>query len=203
MQEIVRLFGPSRAQGPSPTFDTTHLILAVLTVGEEGSIGRGALAEKLGLGEGAIRTVLKKLRDSGYIDANASGCYLTAKGRQVDRVLGRSLSRLADIGESDLTVGKNQVALAVRGKGKSVGTGIEQRDSAVKAGASGTTTYVVGGGKFTVPGGSKDCEADFPGPVWKDLRRELEPRNGDAIILSGSDDIKKARLGALAAALTL
>jgi uncharacterized protein DUF4443 len=58
-------------------------------------------------------------------------------------------------------------------------------------------------GKFAIPGGSDDCEKDFPSPEWEVLRKELEPRDGDALILCGAVDSRKARLGAISAALTL
>ena len=56
---------------------------------------------------------------------------------------------------------------------------------------------------FTIPGGSEDCEKDFPSGAWVALRTMLRPRHGDAVILCGSDREETARLGALAAALTL
>ena len=102
-----------------------------------------------------------------------------------------------------MTVGRQQVCLAVRGRAKMVATGIQQRDSAIRSGAAGATTYIISGGKFTIPGGSGDCEKDFPNPAWRRIRRELTPRNGDAVIVSGSDDAVKAKIGAVAAALTL
>lgn len=81
--------------------------------------------------------------------------------------------------------------------------GLEQRDSAVRAGAAGATTYVMKGGKFTMPAGSLDCEKEFPSPAWENLRTRLKPRKGDSVILCGSDDETSATLGALSVALTL
>jgi len=84
-----------------------------------------------------------------------------------------------------------------------VRSGIEQRDSAIRVGAQGATTYAIVRGKFAIPGGSPDCEEDFPGAVWSDLRTELSPREGDALILCGAATGTLAKLGALSAALTL
>ncbi len=192
-----------RVLGPAPSFDKAHLLFAFLKIGESGTIGREALASKAGLGEGAVRTVLKRFRESGYVDVNASGCHLTSDGLAIYTALKRLLSEPVTLGSSDLTVGRSQVAFAVRGAGRLVKGGIEQRDSAVKAGASGATTYVIKGSKFTIPGGSSDCERDFPNPAWKRLRSKLSPRDGDAVILCGSDDDMKATFGSLSAALTL
>jgi hypothetical protein len=193
----------ARAQGPSPSFGAPQFVLAFLAIGSSGTVGRAALAKKAGLGEGAVRTVLKRLRAGGYAEADASGCHLTESGTRVYRTLERELKGPILVHGSRLTVGRIQAALSIRGGGRLVMNGIEQRDSAVKAGASGATTYVMKGRAFTIPGGSRDCEADFPSPAWDDLRGQLRPREGDAVVLCGSSDEATATLGALSAALTL
>ncbi len=192
-----------RLQGPSPTFEGAHLLLAFLTIGQSGTIGRQALAARSGLGEGAIRTVLKRLREKGYAGANASGCHLTQAGERVYRELNKRVSQAVTVSGSQLTMGIFQVSLLVRGGGKSVRSGIEQRDSAIKVGAMGATTYVMMAGRFAIPGGSSDCEKDFPSRVWAMLRKKLRPRDGDSVIICGSEKETTARLGALSAALTL
>jgi len=110
---------------------------------------------------------------------------------------------MAAIEGSRLTMGAAQVAVSVRGAGDAVKSGIEQRDSAISVGAAGATTYVVRGSRFTIPGGSDDCEKDFPSRTWTALRKRLKPKDGDAVILCGSNKEETARLGALSAALTL
>lgn len=193
----------TKVRGPSPSFDRVHLLLAFLMVGASGTVGRAALAKRVGLGEGSARTVLKRLRSSGYAEVDASGCHLTATGLSAYANLTRRLPPPLSLDGSRLTVGRSQVALVVRGGGRLVKGGIEQRDSAVRAGASGATTYVMKGDRFTVPGGSSNCERDFPSAAWTQLRSGLEPRDGDAVILCGSGDETTANLGALSAALML
>ncbi len=190
-------------QGPSPSFERAHLVLAFMTIGESGTIGRQALAARSGLTEGPARTIIKKLRDDGYVEANASGCYLTKEGQRVHAALKSKLTQIVPVGGSKLTIGSSQAGLVVRGGGKSVQSGLEQRDSAIGVGAAGATTFVFGHGKFAIPGGSPDCERDYPGRVWHVLRTELGPRNGDAVVLCGARDDTRAKLGALSAALTL
>ncbi len=202
LEGILRL-AEGRPKGPSPSFQTAHLFLAFLTIGTERTIGRQALAERSGLGDGAIRTVLKKLREGGYAEANASGSHLTRSGQKVyDDVMTR-LSSMVHLEGTNLTMGSAQAALGVRNAGKAVRSGIEQRDSAIAVGAKGATTYVIKGGKFTVPGGSSDCEKDFPSSAWAVIRTKLKPESGDAVILCGAGTTKMATLGALAAALIL
>jgi predicted transcriptional regulator len=202
LNSLLRLVGTG-VRGPSPSFGEAHLLLAYLTIGDTGSIGRQALAKNSNLGEGAIRTVLKKLRDEGYADADASGCHLTETGNRLYRSIRKTLSSFVSIACSQLTIGSSQVALVVRGGGAGVRDGIEQRDYAIRVGASGATTYSIRTGRFTIPGGSSNCEKDFPSGEWSVLRKGLGPRNGDAVVLCGAKDETTAKLGALAAAVTL
>lgn len=205
LQSLQQLLGIAErpSQGPSPSFEKTHLVLAFMIIGESGTIGRQALAARSGLREGPARTILKKLREDGYAEANASGCYLTKQGTRVYEGLRARLSSPALVEGSKLTVGEFQVGLDVRGGGKAVQSGLEQRDSAVRLNAAGATTFVIRDGKFAIPGGSPDCEKDFPGRVWYNLREKLKPKNGDAVVLCGAKNETTAKLGALAAALTL
>lgn len=202
LRQILRI-SDAVVSGPSPTFGPSHILLALLTIGDSTYVGREALAEGTGLGKGAVRTVLKKLRNAGYVNAVRSGCFVTPRGRRLLEGVHVGISGFVEVSGSGLTVGGSEVAIALRGLGDEVGTGIEQRDAAIRVGASGVTTYVIQKGRFTVPGGSSDCEKDFPGQSWKKLRSELKPVNGDVVILCGAPGEIAARLGALSAAMTL
>jgi len=190
-------------KGPSPSFTRAHLLLAFLNIGTNEVIGRQALARESGLGEGAARTVLRRLREGGYVDVNASGAFLTKKGRGLFQLLQGKLLPFVELDNSRLTVGREQAALGVRGGSHRLGNGIPQRDSAIMVGASAPTTYEIRGSRFTVPGGSNDCEKDFPSGAWGLLKKRLILRNGDIVIVCGAQDGLKAKLGALSAALTL
>jgi hypothetical protein len=191
------------APGPSPSFTPSHILLVFLTIAGSTYVGRQSLASQSRLGEGATRTILKRLKDKGYVGIVKSGCYLTRSGRLLAKSIRSSVSPFASLPHSELTMGEKQAALVLRDAGTRVRSGIEQRDSAIRIGASGATTYVMSSGRFAITGGSSNCERDFPSRAWSVLRRELKPRNGDAVVLCGADDDVSARLGALAAAITL
>lgn len=205
MQSLGRLLEIAErpSQGPSPSFEKPHLVLAFMTIGDSGLIGRQALAVRSGLKEGPVRTLLRKLREDGFTESNASGCYLTDQGKRVYESLHSRLSPFAPLGSSKLTLGADQVGIVVRGGGRSVQTGLEQRDSVIRLNALGATTFVIKDGRFTVPGGSSDAEKEFPSKVWSVLRERLDPKNGDAVVVCGAKDETTAKLGALSAALTL
>lgn len=189
--------------GPLPSFAPYHLLLVIQAVGQSSAVGRQALAKSTGLGEGAIRTVLTRLKREGYIVVSASGCALTSKGERLYSELKSSISDMMAMRKTPLTVGEHQVAIVVRGAAHRVTNGIEQRDAAIKAGADGATTFVIRSRKFQVPGGSRDCESDYPDDAWRTLRNDLEPSEGDAVIICGSSDGRLSRIGALSAALSL
>ncbi len=199
---LLKIQGP-RAPGPVPTYSRSHVLLALLTIGKAGAIGRQALAKEAGLGEGAVRTVIKRLKEDGYITIQHQGCQLTAKGKDAYTKLRKIIPKTVELSRTSLTVGKEQVALLLRKKSDRVKSGIEQRDASIKAGAAGATTYVIRDSKFQMPGSSADCERDFPGIVWAKLRDELRPENRDVLIVCGSDDRRTSFLGAVSAALTL
>jgi len=69
-----------RAPGPAPTYSSSHILLALLTIGDAGAIGRHTLAIEAGLGEGSVRTVMKWLKEDNFITVEPKGCLLTAKG---------------------------------------------------------------------------------------------------------------------------
>jgi hypothetical protein len=193
----------SDSPGPSPSFGGPHILLAFLTIASSSYVGRQTLAAESGIGEGATRTILRRLKEKGYVDVIKSGCYLTRSGKALSRSIRSSMSDIVSIPKSELTMGDYQAALVVREGAKNMRTGIEQRDSAIRIGAEGATTYVMKEGKFTIPGGSSNCERDFPSRAWSQLRKDLRPKNYDAVVLCGAGDDVSARLGALAAATTL
>lgn len=192
-----------KVPGPLPSFGPYHLLLVFQAVGQSSAVGRQALAKSTGLGEGAIRTVLTRLKREGYIAISAAGCSLTGKGERAYAELKGSISGMLELEKTRLTVGEQQVAIVVRGAARRVTNGIDQRDAAIKAGAGGATTFIIRGQRFQVHGGSKDCERDYPDEAWRKLRDALEPSEGDAVIMCGSSDNQLSRVGALAAALSL
>jgi hypothetical protein len=175
----------------------------MLTIGGAGTIGRHALAKEAGLGEGAVRTVIKWLKEDGYIKIESDGCQLTTKGLQAYSELKSIIPRTLELSKTSLSVGREQVAVLVKNKASQIKTGIEQRDAAIKAGADGATTYVIKDSKFQVPGSSEDAEKDFPSEAWEKLRSGLQPEDGDVVIVCGSDDRRTSSSGAIGAVRTL
>jgi len=80
--------------------------------------------------------------------------------------------------------------------------GLEQRDAAIKAGASGATTLVFSHNRLAMPGTSEDVFQNIQ-LIHNMLVSKLKPRENDVIIIGSADDRLTAEFGAKAAVLVL
>jgi hypothetical protein len=201
--EAIRRLGGTKYLGPSPTFSELHLLKTVYLLGERAALGRGLLARHLGLGHGAVRTVIERLRKSQLITVGRGGCKLTPRGQRTFEALRRVLSPLKSVDAGRLATGKHSTAVLVRGVAGKVRIGIEQRDAAIRAGATGAATIIYRRRRFEIPGSSGDAEGQFPDPVWRRLVDVFQPHDGDVIIVSSAASREVSENGALSAATTL
>jgi len=180
-------------------FSIFHLLLALELVAEK-PMGRSTLAHKLNVGEGAIRTIIGRLKNAGLITTSKAGCNLTKEGLNLWKEYS-SIVKKAKIGKSELTSTECNFAVLVRNQGHELKSGIEQRDAAVMAGAKNATTMMLKGGKLVIPSVTKDLAKDFPRAA--NQMKILQAKEMDVIVIVGADSIQKAEYGALAAAWTL
>jgi len=198
MEKIARKLAPGRA----PTFTEVHIIKALETISVEKAVGRIKLSKTLGLGEGATRTLVKHLRNEGIIEISRSGIVLSESGRKLLSVLKSKIGGKTEVPESSLTVGSFNVAVLIRDEADAVTHGLEQRDAAIKAGASGATTLVFSHNKLAMPGISEDVSQNIKS-IHDMLISKLKPKENDVIIIGSADDRLTAEFGAKAAVLEL
>jgi len=145
-----------------------------------------------------MRTIIEHLREKRMIDVKQTGVKISSRGLDYIKQLPIRLERLEP---SDISIAERNVAVLVRGKANQIGLGIEQRDSAIKAGAEGATTVVVAGNKLVVP---PDYCLDAERPkISRELRNVFDPAESDVIIIGTATDYERAEDGALAAAFEL
>jgi hypothetical protein len=186
------------APGKQPTFIAAHILKAVEFIEAGLGVGRQQLAKELGLGEGTTRTIVKRFRDEGLIEVTRGGMTLTARSNTMLNDIRKRVSS-TKLSQAGITVGAYDYAVLVKGVTSQVKSGIEQRDSALIAGAKGATTLVYRGNQFHVPG------VDVTPSVLlvRELICRLKPEEGDVVIIGTADSILKAELGAKSAALEL
>ncbi|MBR3476918.1 MAG: DUF2111 domain-containing protein [Candidatus Methanomethylophilaceae archaeon] len=189
--------GSTKMGGPLPKFNDYHLWKALDSLDNKSSIGRKKLAEVLGIGEGSTRTVISILQEQGLITIGKSGILLTNKGMEFRKKTHMDIVR--DIGASDLTIGEKDVAVRVPKMANTVKFGCEERDTAIKSGATGATTLIFSGGKLMFPG------SDYPvDKVLQDrIKAKLPLKNDDVIIIGTGPTDKAAEMGAVKAGLEL
>ena len=202
VSETLREVLDSDYRGPRAVFTRVHVLKALMTIGEAGSVGRGRLGALTGLGQGEVRTLIKRLKDNDLIEVQASGCVLSEKGRREFAKISSLLRWSSPVVTEGLNLGARCWAIVVADAASRVRYGIEQRDAAIKEGADGAFTAVFRRGRFTIPGEGRDCEAEGPREPWTAIRR-AGPRDGDAVVVTGSSSDADSESGALAAALTL
>jgi hypothetical protein len=190
-----------KAPGPSATFSVFHLFHALELMAQK-PIGRNKLAEKLCVGDGAIRTIIGHLRDSDLITCAKEGCTLTPKGTEAWKKFEELFPKRVEISRTELTNAPFNYAFLVKASASKVKSGIEQRDAAIIAGAKRATVIVAKNDKLRIESVSEDIGKDFPKAVNLILR-DLKPEDGDVIVVAGAETLLKAMHGAFAAGWSL
>jgi len=200
-KQILEKVAGEKAPGPSPTFSVFHMLRAIELIAKK-AIGRSKLAEELAVGEGAMRTMINRLKDAGLITTSKLGCTLTSKGLKLWNEYKTVFGRKVGVGKSELTLADYNFAILVKNHGHKVKSGMEQRDAAIMVGAMGATTIMFKGERLIIPSVSDNMAKDFPETANR-MVRLLQPEENDVIVVGSADNLVKAEYGALAAAWTL
>ncbi|MCD6241916.1 winged helix-turn-helix transcriptional regulator [Candidatus Bathyarchaeota archaeon] len=201
VKELLNSLVKEKGPGPALTFTSLHLI-KVLELIAEGPIGRGKLAKKLGIGEGTIRTIIKRLKDSNLIEISKNGCHLTNFGKDFWKKFKEKIPKKVFLEKNEFSLAEYTVAVLIKKCGDKVRIGMQQRDAAIMAGAEGATTLVVKDRKIILPGVSDDVAKDYP-VAYRQIVELLKPEHDDVVVVGTGETKEKAEYGALAAALTL
>jgi predicted transcriptional regulator len=189
-----------KAPGPLPTFSVFHVLRAIELIGEK-PVGRNQLAENLKIGEGAIRTIVSRLKNANLITTSKIGCKLTKEGSNLLKEY-QSTIKKAQLGKNELTSADYSFAILIKDRGYKLKSGMEQRDAAVVRGAKSATTITFKAGHLIIPSVSENVAEDFP-TAAKQLLALLEPKENDVMVITSANTLEEAEMGGLAAAWTL
>ncbi|MHB8568353.1 MAG: DUF4443 domain-containing protein [Nitrososphaerales archaeon] len=196
-------------KGPKPGYGEVDVLKAILAIGKAGTnLGRYRLGHIIGLGQGEVRTLISRLKQNNLIVVDARGIALTQSGKKEFEIIVKTIPYSEQIEALGLGLGKFAWVALVRDGSKKIRRGLEQRDAAIRAGASGALTVIYQSDKFMIPDSEEqakasDCEAMGPKEPWTTIRSAAQPKGGDVIIVCGADTVSLAEEGALAAALTI
>ena len=189
--------------GPSPTFTYPHVCSALLLVGDSRTVGRAQLSKRLGLGEGTVRTIIRHLTRAGLIRSTKTGCTLTPRGRSFYKRLRSKLSNTVKVNAGQLALDNASMAILVEGSALRVKQGIEQRDAAIRAGATGACTVLMKHGRLVMPQGPHEWKLDLHDVLAQELITAFHPRDDDVIIIASANHETVAHYAAIAAGLLL
>jgi len=193
MHTYVKLFEKVSHQGsPSSrqlSFGIGHIFKALQLAKLNGHISRDSLEKELSLGGGSIKTLVKHLKTTDMIKTSNAGTILTEKGERIISQILLHIPKETVIPQSSITVGKFNYAVLVKNIANSIHSGIEQRDIAIKSGATGATTLLYKDDKFLVPKTNYNALAE-ESKIQKVLVKNLGPNDNDVVII-GSDNTNK------------
>jgi len=197
MERVTRKIAPGR----EPSFTEAHVVKALEIIGV-GEVGRIRLSKELGLGEGVTRTLVKHLKNEGIIKVSKYGIIFSEQGKKMFSDLKSKISEGIGVPPSPLTVGPFNIAVLVRGMAHRIKWGLEQRDTAIKAGALGATTIIFSRNRLTMPSSEEEVFKGIPS-IRDMLVSRLGPKENDVIIIGSGENKTSAEIGAKMAALEL
>jgi predicted transcriptional regulator len=190
-----------KAPGPATSFSMFHFFLALELMAKK-PIGRNKLAKELGVGDGAVRTIVKRLKDVGLITTTKEGCQLTEKGLRMWKTFEDIFPKRLPLGETELTKSDYNFGFLVKDSGHKVRSGIEQRDAAIMGGAKRAIVIVSKENHLVIESISNDVAKQFP-KAANQIMASFKPRENDVIVIASAESVLKAKRGAFAASWVL
>ena len=171
----------------------------------EGEIGRYRLAKMLGVPQGIARGVLARMKRDRLITVrHRAGTRASSKGlRELAAQMKREHLKLVRRSDQELLgLGSRSVLFHVAERSRQLGQGIEQRDAAVKAGATGAVTFLFDGKTLRFPGVAESLSKRNPA-AFEQLENQLKMKKGDVVLIAFAGTWWDAARGGFAAVRTL
>lgn len=194
---MVLLLDIDRSDTPHRFTDADAFLLLEMVSRNHG-MSRRELSRCLGLGEGSVRTLVEKLKESDLLCVKQTGITIRPQGSEILRSLGM---RTVEISVGEYVMGDHQFGAIVNDSSEKVFNGIDQRNIVIRAGGEGCTTWVNRGGRTIM---LPDWDVDVHDPsLSKTIRDNAKMGDGDVLIVAGGDTERIAMISAVTAALDL
>jgi len=199
LAKITSKYAPSRRL----SFDLVHVFKVLQLIDKKGHVSRNVLRRELSLGEGSVKTLVKHLKTQGLTDSTNAGTTVSPKGKRISEQFFSAIPAETILPICSIALGKFNYAVLLKHYGFALKSGIEQRDAAIKMGATGSTTLIFKQNRFVMPGTDSNYTPLSKEPhITRLLLEKLKPEDGDIVII-GSDmqNERRAELAAKNAAL--
>ncbi len=183
--------------GPMTRYSDAHIFLVMDALERNKRMSRKGLVDETGLGEGSIRGMLKVLKDWKWVEIKQTGVFITEFGRQSFE---KFKMRYTDVLNVNYAEGRYQQGIIIEGVAYKVTNGMEQRDLAVRNGATGAATFVMRDDRVIFP---KNWDVDKNDPRFAEEIRAAGMKNEDVLILVDSNDANRLRVMAAAVGLAM
>ena len=201
LKKFIQEIAGKKAPGPLATFSVFHVFYALELMAQK-PLGRNKLAKKLSVGDGAVRTIISRLRNVGLVETSKEGCGLTKKGLEVWAQFEQAFPKRAEIPKTELIESEYIFGFLVKNGSQKVRSGIDQRDAAIIAGARKALVIIFKDGHLCIESVSNCIEKDYP-KAADQILKEFAPEDNDAIVIAGADSALRAKRGAFAASWSL
>jgi Domain of unknown function (DUF4443) len=159
----------------------------------------------LGVPQGIARGMLGHMKRSGLIQVRyRAGTSASSKGLHKLTALMKhhNLKMVKRSDQKLLGLDSRSVLFHVAGRSRQLGQGIEQRDAAIKAGATGAITFLFDGKTLKFPGVAESLQKRDPSAFEK-IKNQLSLKKGDVVLIAFASTWCDAARGGFAAVKTL
>lgn len=203
--EFIQLSQPADGR-VAPVFKPYHAAVALILIGREQPLGRYDLCEKMSIGEGSVRTLLKRLSEADYIEAvGKQGQTLTSKGKGLFDRLSKDVPLGLSLDIRPLVMYRYAYANLVKSAISKITDGIRQRDEAIIQGgydSAGATTLIHKNGNLVMPPDDFHLLVNYQQETLL-IIDSMRPEDGDVIVIGSANDLNLAREVSMAAVMTL
>ena len=203
--EFIRLSEPADGR-VAPAFKPHQAAVALVMIGREQPLGRYELCDKMSIGEGSVRTLLKRLSEANYIEPEGKqGQRLTSSGQRLFDEIVRDIPIGLKLDVKQLVMYEYAFANLVKDKASIVTDGVRQRDEAIIQGGygkAGASTLIQKNVRLVMPPDDFHILLAYEAETLLTIE-SLRPEDNDVVIIGSADDPNVAREVSMAAVMTL
>lgn len=192
LQNIVTRNGSSRVL----SFSAPHVFKALQLLNNQKYVSRATFCKELQMGEGAVKTLIKHLKQDEIVNSIRAGTFLTPKGEKFTKKFLDVITSQCKIESCNIAREKYNHAILVKNYAKIICNGMDQRDFAIMYGAKSATTLSFENNQFVFPNENKDA-LDDNSKTKEILLEKLIPKENDIVIIASSDDSFVAEISAI------